>query len=189
MSIDVKDLFEKMKLSPFTDNELTHWGIKGMKWGVRRSPAELRRTRGSKDWETYGTKASKKPRTKRDYSRGGKPVKRATMEIRKKDTKKVAPKTDTKKVALKTDTQKVAPKTGSVKTSGSRNYKKMSIEQLQKEVQRLNLEKQYIQLTKKPPKKEAAIKKWALEIIADTSKSAAKTMINDTFNDWWKKNK
>lgn len=180
MDIDVKDLFEKMKVSPFTDNELIHWGIKGMKWGVRRSPAELRRARGSKDWETYGTKASKKPRTKRDYSRGGKPVKKATMEIRKKDTKKVAP---------KTDTQKVAPKTGSVNTSGSKNYKKMTYEQLQTEVQRLNLEKQYRQLTAKPPKKQAAIKKWALDIIADTSKAAAKTMINDTFNDWWKKNK
>lgn len=183
MDIDVKDLFEKMKVSPFTDNELIHWGIKGMKWGVRRSPAELRRARGSKEWETYDTKASKKPRTKRDYSRGGKPVKKATIEVRKKDTKN-APKQN---VPTQNAPTQNAPRQNVIeKEKVPRNYKKMTYAQLQAEVQRLNLEKQYRQLTKKPPKKQAVIKKWALEIIADTSKAAAKTMINDTFNLWWK---
>lgn len=50
------------------NNELTHWGIKGMKWGVRRTPEQLARARGSKkevvepheDYKKAHTKANVK---------------------------------------------------------------------------------------------------------------------------------
>lgn len=35
-------------------NELYHYGIKGMKWGVRRTPAQLGRSSGKKKSKTYG---------------------------------------------------------------------------------------------------------------------------------------
>lgn len=35
------------------NNQLYHWGIKGMKWGVRRSEAQLARARGEKTEEVH----------------------------------------------------------------------------------------------------------------------------------------
>ena len=34
---------------------LAHYGIKGQKWGIRRTPEQLRRARGTKPWEGKNT--------------------------------------------------------------------------------------------------------------------------------------
>lgn len=45
MSSTLLDFYKKQGL--FQDGSLLHWGIKGMRWGVRRSDAELARIHGS----------------------------------------------------------------------------------------------------------------------------------------------
>lgn len=41
------------------DDELKHYGIKGMKWGVRRSKEELNKSRKNKDLSNFSLKKSK----------------------------------------------------------------------------------------------------------------------------------
>lgn len=55
------------------NNELRHYGILGMKWGVRRTPAQLARARGktnssSSDKDTDNTKTSSNTSTKKKLS-------------------------------------------------------------------------------------------------------------------------
>ena len=45
------------------DDVLQHYGIKGMKWGIRRGPEELRRARGPKSWENYKQSPKSKVKT------------------------------------------------------------------------------------------------------------------------------
>lgn len=52
------------------DYELLHYGILGMKWGVRRTPEQLRRARGELKSETDG--GSKKTTSSKSSSSSGK---------------------------------------------------------------------------------------------------------------------
>ena len=52
------------------NNELLHYGILGMKWGVRRTPEQLRRARGELKSESDG--GSKKTNSSKSSSSSGK---------------------------------------------------------------------------------------------------------------------
>ena len=45
-------------------NELYHYGVKGQKWGIRRTPEQLVRARGSSTPKKSEPKTEKKPETK-----------------------------------------------------------------------------------------------------------------------------
>lgn len=52
------------------NNELMHYGVPGMKWGVRRTPAQLGRKKTSSSKSLFGKKKSKpKPKTKHEPSK------------------------------------------------------------------------------------------------------------------------
>lgn len=57
-----------------SNNELLHYGILGMKWGVRRTPAQLARARGERTTDSGGSKpkasssSSKSSSSKRSVS-------------------------------------------------------------------------------------------------------------------------
>lgn len=50
------------------DNQLAHHGIKGMKWGVRRTEAQLARARGESLDSSSGTKSKKASTSSRSKS-------------------------------------------------------------------------------------------------------------------------
>lgn len=56
------------------DDILEHYGIKGMKWGVRRNTKELQRARGKKQWEPkVSADAAKAKRSMEKAKKGGGP--------------------------------------------------------------------------------------------------------------------
>lgn len=75
------------------NDELYHYGVKGMKWGIRRTPAQLGRTIKSKYYgakEQYYTKKSNRLQSKADAKRNstmntpGRRIKYASKEARYK---------------------------------------------------------------------------------------------------------
>ena len=98
------------------DNFLEHYGVKGMRWGVRRS------------------------------NPSGGSAKTAVKKLATKPAVKTAP-----KPAAKTEVKTVAkPKVEAEVPRGPKKASEMSTEELQKIIQRINLEKQYNDLVFKP---------------------------------------
>ena len=98
------------------DNFLEHYGVKGMRWGVRRSNPSGGSTK------TVAKKLATNPAVK--------------------TTPKPAPKTEVKTVAK--------PKAEAEVPHGPKKASEMSTEELQKIIQRINLERQYNDLVFKP---------------------------------------
>lgn len=109
----------------FLGNFFGHYGVKGMRWGVRRTDAELARSRKKKGGE-------------------------------EKTEKKVV---------------------GKTKTSGKK-ASELSDAQLQKVINRMNMEQQYSRLTAQPPGKLAAAQKF----LSDIALSVAKTQMTAVGN-------
>lgn len=102
---------EEIEQTGSLDDILEHYGIKGMKWGVRRTEAQLARARARRSG-----KFTKTPDNMQ--SKDAKRAKESASKIRKDDTSA------------------------------------LSNEELQEVIQRLNLERQYKNLTKPEQKKQ-----------------------------------
>lgn len=123
---------------------LCHHGIKGMKWGVRRSEAELARARGETPKTTSKTKKV-----------GG------IFQKKAKSQKPVA---------------SAKPK--------AKNISEMSDEELRSMVNRLQLEKQYRDLSPKQVSKgKAFYDKYVAPALADTVRNVAKDYLNKQLRD------
>ena len=121
-------------------NELQHWGIKGMKWGVRRyqnadgslTPAGKKRYRDeSESIERELSGATKKSASVEDYQTSIKTAKSAS------DTIDAARK-------LKDDAHKI--KDPKLERQIRKSTEQMSDKELQQRVQRLNMEERYSQV-------------------------------------------
>lgn len=122
---------------------LSHHGIKGMKWGVRRSEAELARARG----ESPKTSSAK--------------------------SKKIGGIFKKKSSATKSEAK---PK--------SKNISEMSDDELRGMVNRLQLEKQYRDLSPKQVSKgKAFYDKYVAPAVADTVRNVAKDYLNKQLRD------
>lgn len=148
------------------ENELTHWGIKGMRWGIRRYQ--------NKDGTL--TTAGKKRYTKemaklKEEERVAKNKQRTQAKLDKLDEKR------REIEAIKSG--KPAPKPAE-KQMHKPSIKDMSDEELRAVVNRLNMEKMYKQLK---PEQVSAGKKFADKVMKDVVAPAAtevgKNMLKD----------
>lgn len=183
-------------LATITDDELLHYGIPGMKWGVRRSQATLDRLAGrtpSKK-KSSGKKKKTSSGTKSKSSSGSGVKKKIAdrVEARKKErSKKREVRREGRiertkireqgKIAVeKAKAERAAEeaRTGAgTKTETRGSAKNLSDKELQARVNRLNLEKQYNTLTKKPKSSRDVVKDFAVKQTGKLANQAADAMI------------
>ena len=157
-----------------SDSYLCHHGVKGQRWGIRRTPAQLGHAikKKVKKFEKNVTKVRKNVTKK---------VSKQTTEI----GKKIA---DSKK---KTVDEKAERKKKTEETTESLDIKKMSTIDLQAHYKRLKLENDYrAELAKSKPKKIFDGKAFVTDVVNTTGKDLAKDvtkhvagkMINNMFD-------
>jgi hypothetical protein len=130
MSNNIDEMFSYLTGRKKAEEKLAHFGVRGMRWGVRKKSGS------SKSGDT-----SKKTENKKD----------ADSEAQKKPA------------AKKTDEPDAPP---AKKTSNKKsNVDDLSDAQLREAVNRLQMEKQYRDLTAMPPGRMQAAKKFANEAI------------------------
>lgn len=167
------------------ENEIIHWGIRGMKWGVRRYQ--------NKDGSL--TAAGKKHRAAeeaklKERERNIKGREKARAEQAKFDAKKRE--LDAREKALKSgkvlDTNKPKPKP----TNTNENpIKKLTDDQLRAETNRMRLEKEYYEarrnLAAANPKQVSAGKKFVdgmlNDVVVPAAKNAGKAWLEKTLKD------
>lgn len=119
------------------DSQLQHYGILGMKWGVRRTPAQLARARGE------------------------------------------TPKTDSG--SNRTNAGK-STKSSKVSSSSKKKLSEMSDAELQRQVNRLNLEKRYKELTPKEVSKGQKFVNHVLnQMVIPAATEVGKNFLKDYF--------
>ena len=117
---------------------LAHYGILGMKWGVRRTPAQLGRTMITRKRQLAADKSDlKKLNSGKHLSVGFTKKRQAAYDKRDKDILEKR---------IKYNEQKLANKAAKKEAKKKPSVKEMSDEELRKVVNRLQMERQYSQL-------------------------------------------
>lgn len=148
------------------ENELTHWGIKGMRWGIRRYQNKdgTLTTAGKKRYAKEMAKLKEEERVAKNQQRTK--AKLDKLEEKRREIEAIKSGKPVPKPA-----EKQAHKTG---------IKDMSDEELRSVVTRLQLEQQYRQLR---PEQVSAGKKFANKVMNDVVAPAAtevgKNMLKD----------
>lgn len=155
--------------SDAADDFLEHFGIKGQKWGIRRTDAELQKARGVRPWEkaVKSVKRSVKERKEvRDHEkRLNKPVSKLSAREIRLETKRAERENELKRARSGSTQQN--------QLSGNFSNKRpsqMSTDELQQMVNRLRLEQQYAELTSQQRQKK---QNAALKLLADIARPTA----------------
>lgn len=151
-----------------TEDYLEQHGIKGQKWGVRRTPEQLGHKTGKKKWrikvkslsemkeESYQKKKAKLDAKDKELRRKEE-LKRQQDEIRKRQE------------ALKSDENK--PKGKTTDSNARRNVKDLSDDELRQILSRYNMEEQYAKISKEQSEKG---KSWVNKMLAEVGQQLAK---------------
>lgn len=155
--------------SDAADDFLEHFGIKGQKWGIRRSDKELQKARGVKPWEKAARKVKrsfKERKEVRDHEkRLSKPVSKLSAREIRLETKRAEQENELKRVRSGSTQQNQS----SGKISNKRPSQ-MTTDELQQMVNRLRLEQQYAELTSQQRQKK---QNAALKLLADIARPTA----------------
>lgn len=164
--------------SDAADDFLEHFGIKGQKWGIRRSERELQKARGVKPWEkaVKNVKRSVKERkeVRAHEKRLSKPVSKLSAREIRLETKRAEQENELKRVRSGATQQNQS----SGKVSNKRPSQ-MTTDELQQMVNRLRLEQQYAELTSQQrQKKQSAALKLLGDIVRPTAVDLGKKYLN-----------
>ena len=155
--------------SDAADDFLEHFGIKGQKWGIRRSEKELQKARGVRPWEKAAKKVKrsiKERKEVRDHEkRLSKPVSKLSAREIRLETARAERENELKRARSGSTQQNQS----SGKVSNKRPSQ-MSTDELQQMVNRLRLEQQYAELTSQQRQKKQSA---ALKLLADIARPTA----------------
>lgn len=155
--------------SDAADDFLEHYGIKNMKWGIRRSRKELQKARGVKPWEKAikNVKRSVKERkeVRAHEKRLSKPVSKLSAREIRLETKRAEQENELKRVRSGATQQNQS--SGKVP---NKRPSQMTTDELQQMVNRLRLEQQYAELTSQQRQKK---QNAALKLLGDIARPTA----------------
>ena len=155
--------------SDAADDFLEHFGIKGQKWGIRRSEKELQKARGVKPWEKAAKKVKrsiKERKEVRDHEkRLNKPVSKLSAREIRLETARAERENELKRARSGSTQQNQ-----SSGTISNKRPSQMSTDELQQMVNRLRLEQQYAELTSQQRQKKQSA---ALKLLADIARPTA----------------
>lgn len=140
------------------DDELMHHGVKGMKWGVRRSPEQL----GHKTSSGTGKRKSSK-------SSG------SITKAFKKTGKKVSSLYSKNKASRQA---KKTAKAEAEKANRKKSISEMSDAELREQINRLNLEKQYKQLVAERNPNKGKGKQFVSKVLEASGQQLATQVVN-----------
>lgn len=148
--------------SDAADDFLEHFGIKGQKWGIRRSERELQKARGVKN-----VKRSVKERNevRAHEKRLNKPVSKLSAREIRLETKRAEQENELKRVRSGGTQQNQS--SGKVP---NKRPSQMTTDELQQMVNRLRLEQQYAELTSQQRQKK---QNAALKLLGDIARPTA----------------
>lgn len=155
--------------SDAADDFLEHYGIKNMKWGIRRSRKELQKARGVKPWEKAAKSVKRKVKERKEVrdheKRLNKPVSKLSAREIRLETARAERENELKRARSGSTQQNQS----SGKISNKRPSQ-MSTDELQQMVNRLRLEQQYAELTSQQRQKKQSA---ALKLLADIARPTA----------------
>lgn len=155
--------------SDAADDFLEHFGIKGQKWGIRRSEKELQKARGVKPWEKAVKKVKRSVKERKEVrdheKRLNKPVSKLSAREIRLETARAERENELKRVRSGGTQQNQS--SGKVP---NKRPSQMSTDELQQMVNRLRLEQQYAELTSQQRQKK---QNAALKLLADIARPTA----------------
>lgn len=155
--------------SDAADDFLEHYGIKNMKWGIRRSRKELQKARGVKPWEKAAKSVKRKVKERKEVrdheKRLNKPVSKLSAREIRLETKRAEQENELKRVRSGMTQQNQS--SGKVP---NKRPSQMSTDELQQMVNRLRLEQQYAELTSQQRQKK---QNAALKLLGDIARPTA----------------
>lgn len=155
--------------SDAADDFLEHFGIKGQKWGIRRSERELQKARGVRPWEKAAKSVKRKIKERKEVrdheKRLSKPVSKLSAREIRLETARAERENELKRVRSGSTQQNQSG--GKV---SNKRPSQMSTDELQQMVNRLRLEQQYAELTSQQRQKKQSA---ALKLLADIARPTA----------------
>lgn len=166
------------------DGELYHWGIRGMKWGVRR----FQRKDGSLT-KAGAKRYAEENKKLKEKEKAIKSQERTKAKIDKLNAKKAE--LEAREEALKHPSKPKAASDDDNKSAAKKSFKNMSDDELREHINRMNLEKQYLDSQKNlaaaTPQKVSKGKKFIdgliNDVVAPAAKNAGRAWLEDTLKD------
>lgn len=143
------------------DAFLAHYGVKGMRWGVRRSDAELRKSRKEKKASAKEEAKSEKPKTNRSVTKERKETRKKIRTLSDGDLDAFVKRLDTEKKAKTLADGDLSPGRAAVKAIMSDTGKKaivgvaafVTVAAVKKKMGEKSEVAEYIERAVKPKKK------------------------------------